>query len=99
MTMTSTLAFRREEAERRAKGARTAFTTLLVAASGLFGWVAGEEFGPKPQIRVIHHEVLIGTGCPNGSGPGMQVATDRFSDPALEGCKEIEAHDFDEEVK
>lgn len=69
---------------------------------GTFGIIAGMDAAKAhqtPQTHTVHHEVLIGTGCPKGSGPGSQVATDRFSDPDLEGCKEIEAHDFDEEVR
>jgi hypothetical protein len=103
MSYTSrTLGHRRREADRHARanhfGGGMALGALLMGSLALFAIQdAQQDRTPKPATRVV--EVLIGTGCPAGNGPGMQVVSDTWSDAALDGCKEIEAHDFEAEVR
>lgn len=84
--------------DRRAKDA------IIVCLAGFLGLAVGAgnfvQNPPQPEApatRIV--KVWIGTGCPNGDGPGSQVVSDDVGDEAFDGCRELESHEFAEEVR
>lgn len=70
------------------KTIRLIFITLAFIAAGIAGSLLAAHMLTTEPAPATTIEILIGTLC----NAGPEVVTNSWSDPALEGCKEIRVH-------